>query len=104
MNTMQASKMDASIFFGGWIPKILFSLRERPHRHGQLRRELGIISQRMLTRTLRNLESAGFDRPQRDAIESDCCRIFIDPIGMDNHRSARRYVPMGKTIRQGGKR
>jgi DNA-binding HxlR family transcriptional regulator len=59
MHTMQASKMVASIFIGRWTPRVLFSLRERPYRHGQLRRQLGNISQRMLTRTLRNLESAG---------------------------------------------
>ena len=34
-------------------------LEERPYRHGKLRRRLGTISQRMLTRTLRNLESSG---------------------------------------------
>jgi len=37
----------------------LFFLRERPCRHGELRRHLGSVSQRMLTRTLRNLESTG---------------------------------------------
>ena len=51
--------MASSIFIGRWTPKILFSLRDRPYRHGQLRRHLGSVSQRMLTRTLRNLESAG---------------------------------------------
>jgi DNA-binding HxlR family transcriptional regulator len=59
MNTTQASRMVSSIFIGKWTPKILFSLGERPYRHGQLRRRLGTISQRMLTRTLRSLESAG---------------------------------------------
>jgi DNA-binding HxlR family transcriptional regulator len=59
MNTMHGSTMAPSIFIGRWTPRILFSLKERPYRHGQLRRELGNISQRMLTRTLRNLESAG---------------------------------------------
>ena len=59
MNTMQGPKMASSIFIGRWTPKILFSLRDRPYRHGQLRRQLGSVSQRMLTRTLRNLESAG---------------------------------------------
>jgi DNA-binding HxlR family transcriptional regulator len=59
MKTMQASNMVASIFIGRWIPRVLFSLKERPYRHGQLRRELGNIPQRMLTRTLRHLESAG---------------------------------------------
>ena len=59
MNTTQASRTSSSIFIGRWTPKILFSLRDRPYRHGQLRRELGSVSQRMLTRSLRKLESAG---------------------------------------------
>lgn len=59
MNTMHELEMPAPIFIGRWTPKILFSLKERPHRHGELRRYLGSVSQRMLTRTLRNLESTG---------------------------------------------
>jgi DNA-binding HxlR family transcriptional regulator len=59
MNTTQAAKPALSVFIGRWTPRILFSLKERPYRHGQLRRQLGSVSQRMLTRTLRNLESAG---------------------------------------------
>ena len=47
------------IFIGKWTPKILFSLRERPYRHGELRRNVGKVSQHVLTRTLRNLESTG---------------------------------------------
>ena len=47
------------IFIGRWTPKILFSLKERPYRHGELRRNVGNVSQRMLTRTQRNLESTG---------------------------------------------
>jgi DNA-binding HxlR family transcriptional regulator len=48
-----------AIFIGRWTPKILFSLKERPYRHGELRRNVGNVSRRMLTRTLRNLESTG---------------------------------------------
>lgn len=59
MNTIPGTRSTPSIFMGRWAPRILFSLRERPYRHGQLRRHLGNVSQRMLTRTLRNLESAG---------------------------------------------
>lgn len=59
MNTMQTPNMFPPIFIGRWTPKILFSLRRRPYRHGQLRRHLVGVSQRMLTRTLRNLESTG---------------------------------------------
>ena len=51
--------MASSVFIGRWTPKILFSLRDGPYRHGQLRRQLGSVSQRLLTRTLRNLESVG---------------------------------------------
>src|SRR5215468_9909575 len=48
-----------TIFIGKWTVNIVSSLQEKPYRHGQLRRRLGSISQRMLTRTLRNLEAAG---------------------------------------------
>jgi DNA-binding HxlR family transcriptional regulator len=51
--------MTSKFFIGKWTVKILTSLRDGPHRYGQLRRRLGNISQRMLTRTLRSLESAG---------------------------------------------
>jgi len=59
MKQMQESKTPNSIFIGRWTPKILFSLKRRPYRHGELRRQFASVSQRMLTRTLRNLESAG---------------------------------------------
>ncbi|MBV8050498.1 MAG: helix-turn-helix transcriptional regulator, partial [Acidobacteriaceae bacterium] len=59
MNTLQLSKTPEPIFIGKWTPKVLFSLGERPHRYGDLRRRVGNVSQRMLTRTLRNLESTG---------------------------------------------
>jgi DNA-binding HxlR family transcriptional regulator len=55
--TKQRSRGVRTIFVGRWSVEILFSLKEKPYRHGQLRRRLGDISQRMLTRTLRNLES-----------------------------------------------
>jgi DNA-binding HxlR family transcriptional regulator len=59
MKKMEEAKMVSPIFIGTWTPKILFSLKKRPHRHGELRRHVGSVSQRMLTRTLRNLESTG---------------------------------------------
>jgi len=59
MKASQGSKMARLIFIGRWTPRILFSLNERPYRHGQLRRRLEGVSQRMLTRTLRNLEFTG---------------------------------------------
>ena len=59
MKIVQRSKTVPRIVIGRWTPKILFSLKQRPYRHGELRRQLGSVPQRMLTRTLRNLESTG---------------------------------------------
>ena len=94
----QGSKTPAPIFIGRWTPKILFSLKERPHRHGELRRHLGSVSQRMLTRTLRNLESTGLiarrvTRSKTIAVEYSLTRLgrtIITPLrGMC--RWTRRY-------------
>lgn len=59
MKGTQTPRMVSPIFIGRWTPNVLFSLKNRPYRYGQLRRHLGRVSQRMLTRTLRNLESIG---------------------------------------------
>jgi DNA-binding HxlR family transcriptional regulator len=59
MKRVQESKGPPPIFIGRWTPKILFCLKESPHRHGELRRRLGSVSQHVLTRTLRHLESTG---------------------------------------------
>lgn len=59
MKTIQELKTTRPIFIGRWTAEILFSLKEKPYRHGELRRRLGGVSQRMLTRTLRGLESTG---------------------------------------------
>jgi DNA-binding HxlR family transcriptional regulator len=52
-------RVTPTLFIGKWTVKILFLLEDRPYRHAQMRRRLGAISQRMLTRTLRSLESSG---------------------------------------------
>jgi len=82
------SKMVSTLFIGKWTVKILSSLRERPHRHGQLLRRLERVSQRMLTRTLRNLESTGLiarrvERPKPISVEYSLTkpgRSFIAPL------------------------
>ena len=58
MNTTARAKAIPPIFVGKWTTNILFALNEGAYRHGQLKRRLRGVSQRMLTRTLRNLESA----------------------------------------------
>jgi DNA-binding HxlR family transcriptional regulator len=98
MKTMEGSKTPSPIFIGRWTPKILFSLDERPRRHGELRRHLGSVSQRMLTRTLRSLESTGLiarrvTRSKAIAVEyslTQLGRTIIAPLG-GMCRWAKRY-------------
>jgi DNA-binding HxlR family transcriptional regulator len=98
MNTVQGSQMPTPIFIGRWTPKILFFLKKRPHRHGELRRHLGSVSQRMLSRTLRNLETTGLiarhvTRSKAIAVEyslTQLGRTIIAPLG-GMCRWAKRY-------------
>jgi len=52
-------EMVPTIFIGKWTVMVMFSLKNGPQRHGKLLGGLRNISQRMLTRTLRNLEATG---------------------------------------------
>ena len=84
MKAVKGSRMVPAIFIGRWTPKVLFSLKQKPYRHGQLRRRVGTVSQRMLTRTLRNLESIGLIA--RRVTESKTVAVEYS------------LTPMGKTI------
>ena len=70
-----------TLFIGKWTVEIIYSLRERPYRHGQLRRRLRNISQRMLTRTLRNLESAGLISRQVTRSKSVYVKYSLTKLG-----------------------
>lgn len=88
--SVNSAKTGSAIFIGKWTVKILYSLKEQSYRHGQLRRRLGNVSQRMLTRTLRSLESAGLiarrvtTRSKQVAVEyslTKAGRSFLAPLG-----------------------
>ena len=103
-----------TLFIGKWTFKIISSLQEKPRRHGQLRRQVGNISQRMLTRTLRNLESAGLivrrvDKSKSIAVEyslTELGRTFVVPLNSicgwakDHHKELSATV---RLLAAGGK-
>lgn len=43
------------------------------------------------------------DRQERDYFKACCCRIFLDPVGEEHHRSASRNVPMDQPKSHEGK-
>src|ERR1700737_4654543 len=100
MNTTQESKVASSIFIGRWTPKVLFSLKERSHRHGELRRRLARVSQRNAHQDASQSRIRGLNRPACDEIESHCCGVLVDALGKDHPRSTRRHVPVGKKLPQ----
>jgi len=102
MNTTQGAKMDSSIFTGRWTPKILFSFGDRPYRHGHLRRQCGSVSQRMLTATLRNLESAGLIARRVTQSKAITVEYSLTKLVKDNHRSTRTHVPLGNMTPEEG--
>lgn len=44
---------------GAWVPRIVWTLSFGPRRFGQLRRDLGSVSAKVLTAKLRSLEADG---------------------------------------------
>jgi len=89
MRATEGSNRIRPIYIGRWTSKVLFSLKQKPYRHGQLRRRLGSVSQRMLTRSLRNLESTGLvtrrvTRSKAIAVEYSLTRLgrtLVAPLG-----------------------
>jgi len=70
-----------SIFIGKWTVEILSVLQKRPYRHGELLRQLEGVSQRILTRTLRNLESAGLVARRVTRSRSVAVEYSLTPMG-----------------------
>lgn len=79
--TTPASQARLPIFIGRWTPCILFALEERPYRHGELRRSLGGVSQRILTRALRSLESTGLIARQVRRAKTITVEYSLTPLG-----------------------
>ncbi|HUR05000.1 MAG TPA: helix-turn-helix domain-containing protein [Nonomuraea sp.] len=53
------ARLAVDLFAHAWLPVVIFALKEGPMRPGRLRREIGGISQKVLTQTLRRMERCG---------------------------------------------
>ncbi len=69
-----------------WTLLIVRALGQGPKRFSALRRELGSISQKMLTRTLRNLERDGFVDRRVTPVSPPQVEYALTQMGMDLFR------------------
>ena len=64
-----------------WAVATLYILSDGTRRYGELQREIGDISQRMLTRTLRNLERDGLVHREVYPVVPPKVEYSITPLG-----------------------
>ena len=64
-----------------WIVAVLYVLSQGTRRYGELQREIGDISQRMLTRTLRDLERNGLVRRKVYLAVPPMVEYSLTPLG-----------------------
>jgi DNA-binding HxlR family transcriptional regulator len=80
------TRLTVEIISDKWSVLVLFALSERPRRHGELVEAIGGISRKVLTQTLRRLQSYGLvDRETPAPREvlyrlTDLGATLIDPI------------------------
>lgn len=64
-----------------WTALIIQILAQRTMRYGELKREIGDISQKMLTQTLRSLERDGLVRRKVHPVASPKVEYTLSPLG-----------------------
>jgi DNA-binding HxlR family transcriptional regulator len=64
-----------------WVTAILYVLSKGAKHYGELQREIGGVSQRMLTRTLRNLEEDGLVHRNVDSTNPPTVEYSLTPLG-----------------------
>ena len=90
-----------------WSMLIIYALSGGVRRHGELRRMIGGISQKMLTQTLRSLERDGIVRRRVHAVVPARVEYTLTPLGrtlMPALRSicrwAERHLPQVRAARE----
>ncbi len=64
-----------------WVTAIVYILSHGTKRYGELQREIGDVSQRMLTRTLRNLERDGIVKREVYSTKPLTVEYSLTPLG-----------------------
>ena len=93
-----------------WSMLVIYALSNRVRRHGELKRMIGGISQKMLTQTLRSLERDGLVRRSVYDVVPPRVEYALTPLGQTLLeplraicRWAENHLPQVKTARRGAR-
>ena len=81
LNTHPYLRQTLDLVSDKWITSIIHVLSRGKRRYGELQREIGGVSQRMLTRTLRNLERDGLVKREESTMPSLAVEYSLTPLG-----------------------
>ncbi len=89
---------------GAWTPQILWYLRTEPRRFGDLKRDLGPISAKVLTTRLRELEKRGVVTRAVMNSSPPTVEYALTPLGHKLNPILKSIAEVGKeiTIMEGG--
>lgn len=75
------SRLAVDVVMDKWTPLVIFSLYDGPQRYTQLKRQIGDITQKMLTQTLRKLEREGLARRTVYPTSPPAVEYALTPLG-----------------------
>jgi DNA-binding HxlR family transcriptional regulator len=90
------------IIAGAWTPKILWYLKNQPRRFGDLKRDLGAISAKVLTTRLRELEEKGVVTRTVMPTSPPTVEYALTPLGHKFHPVLHAIVEVGYELRKRG--
>ena len=88
------------VIAGAWTPKILWYLQDEPRRFGDLKRDLGTISAKVLTSRLRELEEKGVITRSVMPTSPPTVEYALTPLGRKLEPVLKAIVEVGFEIRQ----
>jgi DNA-binding HxlR family transcriptional regulator len=89
---------------GKWKMPILWRVKGRAWRYGELKRDLGRVTHKMLTQQLRELEADGLVRRRIYVVVPPRVEYSITPLGMSSLAAVEAMRAWGRTYRKRGGR
>src|SRR5581483_2796905 len=85
---------------GAWTPKILWYLQSEPRRFGDLKRDLGEISAKVLTTRLRELEKRGVITREVKHTSPPTVEYALTPLGQKLNPILKAIADVGVEIKR----